>query len=61
VPAIESLLSSHGTISYAVFQCNVIIFKNSLVGREWPDIAAQPDHGILFQGRIEFAFDKDSP
>jgi hypothetical protein len=61
IAPIKSLLSSHGAIADGVFQSTVIVFKDSLQGREWPDIAVLPGAGISFPGMIEFAFEKSNP
>lgn len=60
VASVTALLNSHQVVTYDVFQCNQIIFKDALKGRDWSEVAASPGVGIWLPGMVEFSFTRGS-
>jgi hypothetical protein len=52
--AIKTLLRKHGINVQSVNIGVPLVFKDSLAGRKWSDIATLPDVGVLVPGVIEF-------
>jgi len=61
VAAVTSLLNNHRVRVYCVVPCNPIKYKDSLVGRDWSEIAALPGVGIMLPGAVEFSLNQSSP
>ena len=54
IAAIKALLKKRGMAVQSVGIAEHILFRDSLAGRRWSDIAALPDVGVLVPGTVEF-------
>jgi len=52
--AVRKFLNESGIAAGAASQCNEILFKDSVAGRQWRAISKMPGAGIMVPGAVEF-------